>query len=266
MTVASTNGASSAIVQAVGPRYFKAMASLAPRPSLFKWLFEPLSGRPLVAAGILVWLAGAAYCHGYQWLLSREQSGPWSGSLIWSAVAVVPWFALFEWSKQRQGAGATRRPIVLIALVLAIAAFSIALEYFVNFCIGDVTDHLGLLVMRRMPAIGVTILLIALARKAMLRQPPDPAAIPLSEIAGAIDWVAAADNYVELHSNGRVQLRRMTMARADGLLRRHGFIRIHRRYLINRQRIAVVGDKFVRMQSGQELPIGTAFASNLHLN
>ena len=100
----------------------------------------------------------------------------------------------------------------------------------------------------------------------MLRQPPDPAAIPLSEIAGAIDWVAAADNYVEIHSNGRVQLRRMTMARADGLLRRHGFVRIHRRYLINRDRIAAVGDKFVRMQSGQELPIGTAFASNLHPN
>ena len=239
------------------------MASLAPRPNLFRWLFEPLTGRPLVAAGILVWLAGASYCHGYQWLLTHEEGGPWSGSLIWSAVAVVPWFALFEWSKQRQGADAARRPALLVGLVLAIAGLSIALEYLVNFCVGDMTDHLGLLVMRRMPAIGVTILLIALARKAMLRQPPDPAAIPLSEIAGAIDWVAAADNYVELHSNGRVQLRRMTMARADGLLRRHGFVRIHRRYLINRDRIASVGDKFVRMQSGQELPIGTAFASNL---
>ena len=242
------------------------MASLAPRPSLFKWLFEPLSGRPLVATGIVVWLAGAAYCHGYQWLLTGEATGPWSGSLIWSAVAVVPWFALFEWSKQRQGMDTMRRPAALVALVLAIAAASIALEHLVNFCVGDVTDRFWLLVMRRMPAIGVTVLLVALTRKAVLRQPPDPAAIPLSEIAAAIDWVAAADNYVELHSNGRVQLRRMTMARADGVLRRHGFIRIHRRYLINRNRITAVGDKFVRMQSGHELPIGTAFASNLQLN
>jgi hypothetical protein len=239
------------------------MASLAPRPSLFRWLFEPLGGASLVGGGIIVWLAGATYCHGYQWLLTHEETGPWSGSLIWSAVAVVPWFALFEWSKQRQGADATRRPALLIALVVGIAIMSIAVEYLVNFCVGDVTDHLGLLVMRRMPAIGVTILLIALARKAMLRQPPDPAAIPLSEIAGAIDWVAAADNYVEIHSSGRVQLRRMTMARADGVLRRHGFVRIHRRYLINRNRIAAVHDKFVRLDSGQELPIGTAFATNL---
>jgi hypothetical protein len=239
------------------------MASLAPRPSLLKLLFEPLGGMQLVGAAILVWLAGAGYCHGYQRLLTGESPGPWSGSLIWSAVAVVPWFGLFEWSKQRAGVDALRRPILLVALVLAIAACSIALEYLVDFCVGDLTDHFGLLVMRRLPAIGIAVLLIALTRKAVLRQPPDPAMIPLAEIAGAIDWVAAADNYVELHSNDRVQLRRMTMARADGVLRRHGFIRIHRRYLINRERIAAVGDKYVRLEGGQELPVGTAFAANL---
>jgi hypothetical protein len=239
------------------------MASLAPRPSLLKLLFEPLGGMQLVGAAILVWLAGAGYCHGYQRLLTGESPGPWSGSLIWSAVAVVPWFGLFEWSKQRAGVDALRRPILLVVLVLTIAASSIALEYLVDFCVGDITDHFGLLVMRRLPAIGIAVLLIALTRKAVLRQPPDPAMIPLAEIAGAIDWVAAADNYVELHSNGRVQLRRMTMARADGVLRRHGFIRIHRRYLINRERIAAVGDKYVRLEGGQELPVGTAFAANL---
>ena len=242
------------------------MASLAPRPSFLRFLFEPLDGLPLIASGIVVWLVGAGYCHGYQHLLTGEASRPWSGSLIWSAVAVVPWFALFEWSKQRRGMEATLRPVVLVLLVTAIAAVSIALEYAVNFCVGDVTDHLGLLVMRRMPAVAVTVLLITLTRQAVLRRPPDPETIPLGQIAAAIDWVAAADNYVELHSNGRVQLRRMTMARADGVLRGHGFVRIHRRYLINRNRIAAVGDKFVRMQSGQELPIGTAFANNLRLN
>ena len=113
----------------------------------------------------------------------------------------MPWFALFEWSKQRQGADAVRRPALLIALVLAIAALSIALEYLVNFCVGDVTDHLGLLVMRRLPAIGVD----DPADRARPQGDAPPAArsrrrFALSEIAGAIDWVAAADNYVELHS------------------------------------------------------------------
>lgn len=239
------------------------MASLAPRATSWRFFFEPLRGLPLVATALVVWLAGAAYCHGYQQLLTGESPGPWSGSLIWSAVAVVPWFALFEWSKQGSGADATRQPWTLVALVAGIATLSIGLEYLVNFCVGDVSDRFALLLMRRMPAIGVTILLIALTRKAVLRKPPDPAAIPLSEIASAIEWVAAADNYVELHTDGRVTLRRMTMARADAVLRRHGFVRIHRRYLVNRNRISRVNDRFVRLKSGEELPIGSAFAANL---
>ena len=135
------------------------MATRAPRLGIGRLFFEPIHGRPLLATGILVWLAGAVYCHGYQSLLQREDIGPWSGSLTWSAVAVVPWFALFEWSKQPQGDETTRRPALLLALIVGIAAVSIALEYLVDFCVGDVTDRLGLLVMRRLPAIGVTVLL-----------------------------------------------------------------------------------------------------------
>jgi hypothetical protein len=239
------------------------MASVVPRPSLSRFFFEPLSGLPLVGCGILVWLAGAAYCHGYQWLLTGEETGSWSGSLIWSAVAVVPWFALFEWSKQRQGVDALRRPALLVALVLGIAAVSIALEYFVDFCLGDVTDHFWLLVMRRLPAIGASILLIAVTRKAVLRRPPAPALVELSAIAEAIDWVAAADNYVELHSAGKVSLRRMTMREAAKTLERHGFVRVHRRYLVNKARIVAVDERSVKLVSGDELPVGTAFAANL---
>ncbi len=239
------------------------MASVAPNPSLLRVLFEPIRGLPLVAGTILVWLAGAGYCHGYQQLLTGENPGPWSGSLIWSAVAVVPWFALFEWSKEPRGIETTRRPLFLAGLVLAIATFSIALEYLVDFCVGDVTDRLGLLVMRRMPAVAFTVVLIALTRKAVLRRPPSQAAIELRELAEAIDWVEAADNYVEIHSNGKVTLRRMTMRDAANELERHGFVRIHRRFLVNRSRIRAVGERSVTLPGGTELPVGTAFAANL---
>ena len=242
---------------------WSAMATAAPHPGLFRFVFEPLRGLPLIACGIAVWLAGATYCHGYQALLTGGATGPWSGSLIWSAVAVVPWFALFEWSKEPQGVEAARRPAVLMGLVFGIAALSIALEYLVDFCMGDVTDRLGLLVMRRLPAIGATVLLIALARKAVLRRPANPAAVEIGAIAAAIDWVEAADNYVQLHCAGKLNLRRMTMHEAEKSLQRHGFVRIHRRYLVNRSRIAHVGDRTMRLTSGQELPIGSAFAANL---
>src|SRR3982750_1396686 len=100
------------------------MATAPPRLTLERLFLRPVRGPSLVSCGLVVWLLGAGYCHGYQHLLSGG-SGPWSGSLTWSAIAVVPWFALFEWSKQPQGTDAARRPALLIALVLGIAALSI---------------------------------------------------------------------------------------------------------------------------------------------
>jgi hypothetical protein len=238
------------------------MATLAPRPSLSRFFFEPVRGAPLFVCGVVIWLLGAAYCHGYQHLRTGTAGG-WTGSLSWSAIAVVPWFALFEWSKQPQGVEAMRRPAMLVALVVGIAALSIALEYTVHFCIGEVSDRFGLLVMRRLPAIGVSVLLIALTRKAVLRRPPNPATIELSAIAAAIDWVEAADNYVEIHSVGKVTLRRMTMQEAANSLERHGFVRIHRRFLVNKGRMVTIGERSVRLRTGDELPVGTAFAANL---
>ena len=242
------------------------MATRAPRLSLGRFFFEPIQGTPLFAAGILVWLAGAAYCHGYQALLNREDIGSWSGSLTWSAVAVLPWFALFEWSKQPRGSDTARRPLLLLALIAGIAAASIALEYLVNFCVGSVTDHIGLLFMRRLPAIGVTVLLIALTRKAMMRRSPAPAIAELAEIALSADWIEAADNYVEVHVGERVLLLRLTMAAAEEKLRNRGFVRIHRRFLVNERRIAAVlgtnGDRRVRI-AGRELPVGSRFAASL---
>jgi two-component system LytT family response regulator len=243
------------------------MATIAPPLSLGRFFFEPIRGGALVICALAVWLAGASYCHGYQYFLTGQEAGSWSGSLTWSAIAVVPWFALFEWSKEPQGLEATRRPATLAALVLAIAAFSISLEYLVDFCVGDVTDRFGLLVMRRLPAIGVSVLLITLTRRAVLRRPVNPATVELGTIAKAIDWIEAADNYVELHVGGRTVMRRMTMRDAEQALRGRGFVRIHRRFLINRDRIATIagtnGDRVVRLADGTELSVGRAFAPNL---
>ncbi len=242
------------------------MATRARSLSPIRLFFEPIHGPRLVGAGIAIWLAGAAYCHGYQYLQERGEIGPWSGSLSWSAVAVVPWFALFEWSKQPQHAETTRRPATLLALIVGIAAVSIALEYLVNFCVGEVNGRLGLLVMRRLPAIAVTLLLIALTRRAMMRRPPAPTSAELTGLAPSIDWIEAADNYVEVHIGGRVMLVRMTLAGAEETLRHRGFVRIHRRYLVNSRRIAAVignnGDRRVRV-AGQDLPVGSRFASSL---
>lgn len=240
------------------------MTTAALKTGIGRFFVEPLRGPPLLFFGLAVWLAGAAYCHGYERLLSGADE--WRGSLIWSAIAVLPWYALFEWSKQPRGAEATRRPWILLGLVFGIAALSIVLEYLINWSIGDLSDRVALLVMRRLPAIGAVLLLIAVARKAASQRPLSSQAVTLASIADLIDYAAAADNYVELHIAGRVTMRRMTMADAERALAGCGFVRIHRRYLVNRKRVAALlgnGDRRVRLLDGSELPVGRRFAPNL---
>ena len=114
--------------------------------------------------------------------------------------------------------------------------------------------------------INAPVLLIALTRRAMLRRPPAPAVADLAGIAASVDWIEAADNYVEVHIGDRVHLLRMTMHAAEQKLRSKGFVRIHRRYLVNERRIAAVsgtnGDRWVRV-AGRELPVGSRFAASL---
>ena len=238
-----------------------------PAPEFSRFFFEPIRGRLLVASGLIVWLAGASYCHGYQYFLTGEEHGTWSGSLTWSAIAVVPWFALFEWSKEPQGAEAIRRPATLVALVLGIAGLVDQPRISRRFLHRRRHRPIGLLVMRRLPAIGVSVLLIALTRRAALRRPPNPNTVELGSIAKAIDWVEAADNYIELHVGGRTVMRRMTMRDAEKALAGPGFVRIHRRFLVNRDRIATIdgsnGDRVVKLIDGTELAVGRAFATNL---
>jgi hypothetical protein len=239
------------------------MATLAPRATIWKIFSEPLRGWPLIAAALVVWLAGAGYCHGYERLL--EGSNEWDGSLIWSAVAIMPWFALFEWSKQPRGSNATGRPLVLAGLVLTVAALSIILEYAWHLSLGEVTDRLGFLIFRRMPPLVATVVLIHLTRKSATHLRPMVDTESLESLARLTEYVAAADNYIELHLPGRVALRRMTLTEAAHALKRQGFVRIHRRYLVNRDHVVAIqlnGRRSLRLRSGAELPIGSAYAVN----
>jgi two-component system LytT family response regulator len=52
-----------------------------------------------------------------------------------------------------------------------------------------------------------------------------------------IDWVEAADYYVEIHARGRTFLHRETMQRLQQLLDPARFVRIHRSRLVNRDRV-----------------------------
>lgn len=223
---------------------------------------------PLLATALAVWLAGAAYCHGYERLLTGLAQ--WQGSFLWSAVAVLPWLLLFEWSKSRSGSAMLRPLVRLLAALAAVAILSLLLERLSDALLQGRSAPLQLSLMRRLPAMAACLMLILLARHEM--RPARPAAdsagdIDLHAIAGAIDWVEAADNYIELHSAGRTSLKRMTITQAEKALAPHGFVRIHRRYLVPRTRISgIVGGARrarVLLVCGAELPVGALHRSRL---
>ena len=78
--------------------------------------------------------------------------------------------------------------------------------------------------------------------------------------ADEIDWVEAQGNYVALHVQGQARLMRQTLAEMQARLAAHGFIRTHRRALVNRQRMQAIltpdlGEPGVRLSGGQVAPL-----------
>jgi hypothetical protein len=232
--------------------------------TLERFRTEPLRGPYLWAVALLVWLAGALYCSGYERLLSGLDN--WPGSLIWSAVAVLPWLALFEWSKSGAGAHLLSSPARIAAAIGATAVASIVLGRLIPYADGPWTP-VALSALRRLPAAGVSLLLILWSRSRLQpvqrRAKVEPS---LASLAPSISWIEAADNYVELHVGDRTVMRRMTMRDAEGALAARGFVRIHRRFLVNRRCIEGIvgsnGDTRVRI-AGTELPVGRSYLSRL---
>lgn len=232
--------------------------------ALERFRTEPLRGPYLWAVALLVWLAGALYCSGYERLLSGLNN--WPGSLIWSAVAVVPWLALFEWSKREAGARLLSSAAKIAVAVGATAVASIILGRLIPFADGPWTP-LALSTLRRLPAAGLSLLLLLWSRSRLQpvqrRAKGEPS---LASLAPSISWIEAADNYVELHVGDRTLMRRMTMRDAESTLAARGFVRIHRRFLVNRRCIEGIvgnnGDTRVRI-AGTELPVGRSYLSRL---
>ena len=78
--------------------------------------------------------------------------------------------------------------------------------------------------------------------------------------ADEVDWVEAQGNYVALHVGTDVRLLRQTLSEMETRLTDHGFIRTHRRALVNRLRMQAIippelGELGVRLSSGQVVPL-----------
>ena len=227
------------------------------------------------AVAAIVLVAGAFYCSGYELLTTGRDN--WPASLLWSAYAVLPWYALFEFVKRREWVSGQQLPVAAVALMIVVtAAVSITAEAINDhFVAGGESSPLALQVLRRLPAIAVLVLLLLLARfeygRALHRHGFTPNVEGESSVllrrAAAVRWIKAADNYLEMHFGDEVVTVRGTLATAERVLAPFGFVRVHRSFLVNRSYVtglvARTGGKDVRLSDGTVVPTGHAFRGNL---
>lgn len=83
-----------------------------------------------------------------------------------------------------------------------------------------------------------------------------------------IDWIGAADNYVELHCGSACHLVRCSMAEIESALDPDDFVRIHRSAIVNVSRVKEVrssapGEYAIVMQGGERLESSRGFADKI---
>jgi hypothetical protein len=233
----------------------------------------PLRDIALLAAGLTVTFS--AYCIGYALIVGGDVDPLLS--VAWAAAAVLPWAA--TWPLARHLAGRTgcvglRRPLaVLLPLCLAALAAA-ALERFGALAFG--VEHgaaFAELLFRKLPLVVVlAAVAVAAARSWKASAPPTESAIDVSTRSGAIqvalgavEWVKAAGNYLELHTgDGSCHLVRSTLKSFAAERGADRFVQIHRSLLVHRDRGVRVerlagGRLALRVRDGQALPVGRQF-------
>jgi two-component system LytT family response regulator len=83
-----------------------------------------------------------------------------------------------------------------------------------------------------------------------------------------LDWIRAQDDYVLLRSGGREYLKQMTLASLEAQLDPARFVRIHRSYLLNVDRLSRVeaalgGGQDAVLVDGTLLPVSRSGAIRL---
>jgi two-component system, LytTR family, response regulator len=81
-----------------------------------------------------------------------------------------------------------------------------------------------------------------------------------------IDWVRAADDYVELHADGRSYLLHATLNRLEARLDSKTFLRVHRSVVVNISAIKTIalglhGDYDITLRDGTELRSGRTYGA-----
>jgi LytTr DNA-binding domain len=216
-------------------------------------LYRPLRIEAAMLSAVGLVAATAVYCLSYNALAGRSEN--LGTAMIWAIVNVVPFFFAFEAAKR---AGSMADVAVRLAAALAASMLLHILAF------GFPADF-GFQLVRRVPALLLVLGLLGGGRVAAAAKvaPMTEGAGMLPLPPGAVDWVSAAGNYVELRSAGRTVLHRAPLSHVHAQLERHGFVRIHRSTLVRREKIARVRTNDVILDDGTSLKTGKRYRSGL---
>jgi two-component system, LytTR family, response regulator len=115
---------------------------------------------------------------------------------------------------------------------------------------------------------------VATTQQTSPRQPLDRVAVKVDGVlkivrTADVDWWETDGNYIRLHVGGTSHLIRMTAASIEPQLDPRSFIRIHRRYIVNVDRIVEVqpwfaGDAIIVLRNGAKLRLSRTYRERLH--
>ena len=93
-------------------------------------------------------------------------------------------------------------------------------------------------------------------QRILIRDRADVHVIPV----GKIDYIESQDDYVAVKAGGKTYLKEQTLAELEALLDPGGFVRIHRRYILNLSRLAkielaVTDSRIAILTDGTQLPV-----------
>ncbi len=238
---------------------------------------RPLPLPHFVAAASALILVAAIYCQVYCAIAFQPMQGarmPLAASLAWAASSVGPWLACVELAKRREQWGPAGAQAAGLALLFAgAAATSIVLELGLDVLTGvHATRPLPMQIAAQMPAATIAGLALLLGKYAAAPVAKEmepiraPAVDALLADAGAVDWIKAAGNYVEVHAGGRTALHRLTMREVEAALDASRFRRIHRSVIVNldavQARVLLSGAPAVRLRDGTMFKVGARYQTS----
>ena len=212
-------------------------------------LRRPIPPHLLLAGSAGITLAVALYCMAYTSFDGRGES--LAESLAWALANVLPWLLAIEAGKKASSA------IEAGGWLLAALVGSLALGYL----FGASAGALDFEAVRRLPALAASAGGIAVLRSGFDRPARNGRELPL--LPRQIDWVSAAGNYVELRAGPRTIVHRSSIAAVESELSPHGFVRIHRSLLVQRERIAKIRPQDIILHDGTHLRIGKRYRTAL---